>query len=67
MWDTGGHVYFSHYTYFDELYAKVIGNRFQENNREAWVKVEDNWIPYPFQNNLRYLSHDARNECLEGA
>jgi len=66
LWDVGGHVYFSHYKYFDDMYTKVIGNRYQENNREAWVKVGETWVPYPFQNNLRYLSKTAQQECLQG-
>ncbi len=65
-WDIGGHVMFSHYTYYDEVFQKLMGDEFTLNNRESWVRMFDTWVPYPFQNNIRYLPRDAAYECMSG-
>jgi protoporphyrinogen oxidase len=65
-WDIGGHVMFSHYPYYDRLFEKVMGDDFTLNDRESWVRLFDTWVPYPFQNNIRYLPKDAACECLVG-
>lgn len=65
-WDIGGHVMFSHYTYYDQCFEKLMGSEFTLNNRESWVRMFDRWVPYPFQNNVRYLPPQATFECLSG-
>jgi len=65
-WDVGGHVTFSHYEYFDRLYDLLIGDRFQKNTRESWVRMQGTWVPYPLQNNIRYLPKEVAYECLSG-
>jgi protoporphyrinogen oxidase len=65
-WDIGGHVMFSHYTYYDQCFEKLMGDEFTLNNRESWVRMMDRWVPYPFQNNIRYLPTQAAYECLSG-
>ncbi len=65
-WDIGGHVMFSHYKYYDQCFEKLMGNDFQMNNRECWVRMFDTWVPYPFQNNIRYLPKQQQFECLSG-
>ena len=52
---------FSHYKYYDRVFDKLMGNDFQLNLRESWVRMCDSWVPYPFQNNIRYL---PRESCL---
>jgi protoporphyrinogen oxidase len=66
VYDTGGHVLFSHYKYFDDLVEKLLGDQFTEISREAWIRMSSRWVPYPFQNNLRYLDIDAAVECVMG-
>lgn len=66
IWDLGGHVVFSHYEYFDKLLENVLEKDFLEHRREAWIRMMDRWIPYPFQNNLRHLPRDIILECLQG-
>jgi protoporphyrinogen oxidase len=66
-WDEGGHVIFSHYPYFDRLVEKALKGEFHERIRESWILSRGTWVPYPFQNNLRYLPKDAQVECLLGA
>ncbi|HYE60958.1 MAG TPA: FAD-dependent oxidoreductase [Phycisphaerales bacterium] len=65
-WDIGGHVMFSHYTYYDQCFEKLMGSDFTLNNRESWVRMFDRWVPYPFQNNVRYLPKEAAFECIAG-
>ncbi len=65
-WDIGGHVMFSHYKYYDQVFDRLMGNEFQLNMRESWVRMFDRWVPYPFQNNIRYLPREACYECLSG-
>lgn len=65
-WDIGGHVLFSHYDYFDKAVAEALGDAYYEHQRESWVRVLQTWVPYPFQNNVRYLPDAALQECVEG-
>ncbi len=65
-WDIGGHVMFSHYDYYDQLFTRFMGEEFSLNDRESWVRMFDRWVPYPFQNNIRYLPKQAAYECLSG-
>ena len=57
---------FSHYKYYDECFDKLMGNDYQLNMRECWVRMFDTWVPYPFQNNIRYLPKEVTYECLTG-
>jgi len=65
-WDIGGHVMFSHYQYYDDCFDALMGKDFTTNDRESWVRMFDRWVPYPFQNNIRYLPREAAYECLSG-
>lgn len=65
-WDIGGHVMFSHYEYYDQVFDKLMGDDYQLNMRESWVRMFDRWVPYPFQNNIRYLPEAVTYECIAG-
>jgi protoporphyrinogen oxidase len=65
-WDIGGHVMFSHYEYYDRVFERLMGPDFTLNNRESWVRIADRWVPYPFQNNIRYLPPESAFECMRG-
>lgn len=65
-WDMGGHVLFSHYPYFDQAVAESLGGAYYTHQRESWVRMLQTWVPYPFQNNVRYLPDYALAECIEG-
>jgi UDP-galactopyranose mutase len=65
-WDIGGHVMFSHYRYYDECFEALMGDEFCLIDRESWVRMAGRWVPYPFQNNVRYLPKDMATECLTG-
>ena len=65
-WDVGGHIQFSHYEYFDSLMDSLLGDQWFHHERESWIWVFDRFVPYPFQNNIRYLPKEAMRECLRG-
>jgi protoporphyrinogen oxidase len=65
-WDFGGHVVFSHFGEFDALLDEVLGEDVYEHERSSYVRFGDRWVPYPFQNNLRYLDPEVACECLLG-
>ncbi len=65
-WDLGGHVVFSHFGEFDALLLDAMGDEILEHDRSSYVRFQDRWIPYPFQNNLRRLPEEVREECLAG-
>ena len=67
VWDEGGHVIFSHYPYFDQLVDRMLGQEVHERIRESWIVKGEHWVPYPFQNNLRYLPKSIQLNCLLGA
>jgi protoporphyrinogen oxidase len=66
IYDIGGHVLFSHYKYFDQLFDTLLGDEYQELKRESWVWMFDRFLPYPFQNNIKYLPREVVLECLLG-
>lgn len=65
-YDIGGHVMFSHYQYYDDLVDKLMGGEYTELNREAWVWMENRFVAYPFQNNIRDLESQTVFECVQG-
>ena len=65
-YDIGGHVMFSHYPYYDELVDKLMGGDYTELQRQAWVWMEDRFIAYPFQNNIRALEPQTVFDCVTG-
>lgn len=66
-WDIGGHVQFSHYRYFDQLMLKALGPQgWLNHQRESWVWIRNGFVPYPFQNNIRYLPQTEMWDCLNG-
>ena len=66
-WDVGGHVVFSHYAYFDAAMQTALGeDGWLHHERESWVWIADRFVPYPFQNNLRYLPADMIAKAMRG-
>ena len=65
-WDIGGHVQFSHYEYFDRLMNLLMGDEWVSHQRESWIWVQDRFIPYPMQLNIRHLPYEIMRECLKG-
>jgi protoporphyrinogen oxidase len=65
-WDHGGHVVFSHYGEFDRLLEETMGDEVYQHERSSYIRFDDRWVPYPFQNNLRHLPESVAYECMLG-
>lgn len=66
-WDVSGHIIFSGYPYFNAFLEKMLGkNGIRRIDRESWIKYEDRYVRYPFQNHLSSLPEEAMLECLIG-
>lgn len=65
-WDIGGHVMFSHYNYFDKLIKILLGKNYFEHDRRAFIWLDSRFVPYPFQDNIMYLSKEKVLECILG-
>lgn len=65
-WDIGGHVQFSHYSYFDQLMDLLMGEEWVYHERSSWIWMRERFVPYPFQNNIRHLPQEEMWKCLSG-
>lgn len=65
-WDIGGHVLFSNYPRFESIFEGLLKGQYLTHERRAFIRAFDKWIPYPFQNNLRYLPRKYLLECIYG-
>jgi protoporphyrinogen oxidase len=66
VWDMGGHVLFSHYDYFDRVVDSCMGKNWTKRDREAWIWIRNQFIPYPLQNNIWRLPETDLLDCLDG-
>jgi protoporphyrinogen oxidase len=65
-WDIGGHVQFSHYDYFDQVMDRALGDAWVHHTRQSHIWICERFVPYPFQNNLRYLPKEELVRCVRG-
>lgn len=66
-WDIGGQVQFSHYSYFDQVMDEALPeSEWLSHERESWVWSHGRFVPYPFQNNIRFLPKHVMWRCLRG-
>src|SRR5688572_21660744 len=66
-WDVSGHIIFSGHAYFNDFLEKMLGkDGVRRIDRESWIKFEDRYVRYPFQNHLSSLPEEAMLECLVG-
>lgn len=68
LFDVGGHVIFSHYSYFDDVLNEALPNKedWFEHQRVSYVRSRNVWVPYPFQNNISVLPTEDQVKCIEG-
>lgn len=64
-WDIGGHVQFSHYSYYDDV-LDSLPIEWLHHERESWVWFRERFVPYPFQNNIHRLDPPDRDLVLRG-
>lgn len=65
-WDMGGHVQFSHYSYYDNVLDEAVADGWLWHERESWVWIQQRFVPYPFQYNIHRLDPDHRDHILKG-
>lgn len=68
LYDVGGHVIFSHYKYFDDCIDEALPNEtdWYTHQRISYVRCKEQWVPYPFQNNISMLPKEEQVKCLDG-
>lgn len=68
LFDVGGHVIFSHYLYFDDIINEALPKPedWYEHERVSYVRSKNEWVPYPFQNNITILPVEDQVKCIEG-
>ena len=68
LYDVGGHVIFSHYKYFDDCIDEALPNEddWFTHQRISYVRCQNLWVPYPFQNNISMLPKEEQVKCMDG-
>lgn len=68
MYDVGGHVIFSHYKYFDDCIDEALPKEedWFTHQRISYVRCKNQWVPYPFQNNISMLPKEEQVKCIDG-
>ncbi|MCJ1473691.1 hypothetical protein MMC13_002342 [Lambiella insularis] len=68
LYDVGGHVIFSHYKYFDDCIDEALPSPddWYTHQRISYVRCKNQWVPYPFQNNISMLPKDEQVKCIDG-
>ena len=70
LWDMGGHVVFSHYTYFDQSLNEAVPEwNLRTRAAFAFMKGYDNkrrFIPYPVQESIDAMDKEMQQICLKG-
>ena len=70
LWDNGGHVVFSHYSYFDRLLKKAVKG-WNHRSRASFAYMmgssgNRSFIPYPVQHNIQVFDKEEQQESLKG-
>ncbi|KAJ5137273.1 hypothetical protein N7526_003506 [Penicillium atrosanguineum] len=68
LYDVGGHVIFSHYKYFERLHRRgpPQDEDWFTHERISYVRCQNEWVPYPFQNNISMLPKAEQVKCIDG-
>lgn len=68
LYDVGGHVIFSHYKYFDDCIDEALPKEddWYTHERISYVRCQEQWVPYPFQNNISMLPKEEQVKCIDG-
>ncbi|KAL8702957.1 MAG: hypothetical protein Q9201_003861 [Fulgogasparrea decipioides] len=68
LYDVGGHVIFSHYKYFDDCIDEALPGKddWYTHQRISYVRCKEQWVPYPFQNNISMLPKEDQVICMDG-
>ncbi|KAK8920225.1 hypothetical protein VCV18_007526 [Metarhizium anisopliae] len=68
LFDVGGHVIFSHYSYFDDCLNEALPkpDDWYTHKRISYCRYQGQWVAYPFQNSIAALPQEEQSRCLEG-
>lgn len=66
IWDVGGHIYFSKFDYFNDVFDRIMKGQFFKKERHQYIFIDGKFMPYPFQNNIRHLDAPRVFECIQG-
>lgn len=68
LFDVGGHVIFSHYSYFDDCIKEALpkDGDWYEHQRVSYVRSKNVWVPYPYQNNISVLPVEDQVKAIDG-
>ncbi|KAG8404823.1 hypothetical protein J3459_016637 [Metarhizium acridum] len=68
LFDVGGHVIFSHYSYFDDCLYEALPkpDDWYTHKRISYCRYQGQWVAYPFQNSIAALPQEEQSKCLEG-
>ncbi|RDL41356.1 Uncharacterized protein BP5553_01335 [Venustampulla echinocandica] len=68
LYDVGGHVIFSHYKYFDDCIDEALpkAEDWYTHQRISYVRIKNQWVPYPLQNNVSMLPQEDKLRCVDG-
>ena len=70
LWDNGGHVMFSHYSYFNSVLKKAVKD-WNKRSRASFAYMmgssgKRKFIPYPVQHNIHVMDKEEQQTCLRG-
>ncbi|KAI0300678.1 hypothetical protein B0F90DRAFT_1722333 [Multifurca ochricompacta] len=68
LFDVGGHVIFSHYSYFDQALEQALPKDADwfTHPRVSYVRSHNTWVAYPYQNNIFQLPPEAQVKAING-
>lgn len=64
VWDDGPHVSYTKNEYIQQLFADLVGGRFEEVQAEVVNYFRGHWIDHPAQSNLYQIPEPLRSQCL---
>lgn len=67
IFDYSGHLLHLHNPYTLKLVRYLLKGNLAKIKRKAYISIEKELIPFPFQANLWALPQNIRQECLKGA
>ena len=61
------HVIFSHYKYFDDCIDEALPKTddWYTHQRISYVRYKEQWVPYPFQNNISMCPKDDQVKFID--
>ncbi len=65
FFDYSGHVIHTKEKYTFTFLKKLLGKNINLVKREAWIYLQNKYVPFPFQTNLFHLNANVVKECID--